>query len=748
VGTQRTNGSRYRFGVFELDLRSGELRKNGTITSLPHQPCKILALLVSQPGELITREEIKEQIWGNDTFVDFENGLNSAIKRIRTVLGDDAESPRYIETLPRRGYRFIAPLEKVNGASPAESANGGSSSVLEPSVSSGNGDSLPMATSPPLAAMPGADAEVAASLLTGKEIATPAQAKSRALWRWAMAAAFFVIVAGAGAFLLRPEPPPPKILGYRQLTQDGRGKGDVLATDGARVYFSEDLPRGMWGLAYVSVAGGETVPIPTPLKAPTIEDISRDGSELLVTDRSVVDRVTGQESPFYIVAAVGGATRRVGNVTGHCGAWLADGRIIVESGYDVYLVNQDGSEPRKIVTMPSWAAWPRSSPNGKLIRFSSGGDIWEVGADGTNLHPLLPGQDNPPFECCGSWTLDGKYFFFQSEKGGTSNIWAIREGGSPYYKVNHEPMQVITGPVGTISALTSPDGKKLFVISSPERMKLVRYDARAADFLPYLNGISATDVDFSKDGQWMVYVQFPELTLWRSKVDGSDKVQLTFPPMKAGMPRWSPDGAQIAFHGVMPDRVHVYVIASDGAGTPQLIPDVPGEVEEADPGWSPDGRSLVFSGVPRKPNAIHIMDVRTRNVTTLPGSEGHFAARWSPDGRYLAALLDDSCRIVVYDLRASKWSELGVNFEAGSPQWSRDGSTIYFEGFPEGKPAAIFRVRLRDRRIEQVVSLEVFLFRMGNDLYGQWLGLAPDDSPMVLEGAGPQDIYALDVKLP
>jgi TolB-like protein/DNA-binding winged helix-turn-helix (wHTH) protein/Tfp pilus assembly protein PilF len=108
-----STASHVRFGIFELDLNTGELRKSGTLVSLPPQPFKILALLTNHAGQLVPREEIRKQIWGDQTFVDFEKGLNFAIKRIREALGDDAGSPRYIETLPRRGYRFIAPVERV-----------------------------------------------------------------------------------------------------------------------------------------------------------------------------------------------------------------------------------------------------------------------------------------------------------------------------------------------------------------------------------------------------------------------------------------------------------------------------------------------------------------------------------------------------------------------------------------------------------------------------------------------------------
>lgn len=114
MSVSTTDPSLLRFGVFELDLTTGELRKAGTLIHLPPQPFKILALLASRPGQLVTREEIQQKVWGSETFVDFEHGLNFAINKIRESLGDDAEAPRHIETLPRRGYRFIAPVTPVD----------------------------------------------------------------------------------------------------------------------------------------------------------------------------------------------------------------------------------------------------------------------------------------------------------------------------------------------------------------------------------------------------------------------------------------------------------------------------------------------------------------------------------------------------------------------------------------------------------------------------------------------------------
>ena len=260
-------------------------------------------------------------------------------------------------------------------------------------------------------------------------------------------------------------------------------------------------------------------------------------------------------------------------------------------------------------------------------------------------------------------------------------------------------------------------------------------------------------MDFSRDRQWIAYAQYPDLTLWRSKIDGSDRLQLTFAPMKTFLPRWSPDRKQIVFIGITDQGRHNYLVAADGTETPQLVPSVSSEAGETDPDWSPDGNSLVFSGAPTfftlksNVNAIHILDMGTRKVTTLPASEGLFSTRWSLNGRYIAAMPNSSQRLMVYDLTTRTWSDLGLDFFAAFPQWSRDGKAIYFEGYPKGRAAAIFKVRLSDHQMEQVSSL-AHVRQAWDLLVGPWIGLAPDDSPMLVEDAGAEDIYVLDLKLP
>ena len=142
--------------------------------------------------------------------------------------------------------------------------------------------------------------------------------------------------------------------------------------------------------------------------------------------------------------------------------------------------------------------------------------------------------------------------------------------------------------------------------------------------------------------------------------------------------------------------------------------------------------------------AIHLFDLRTRQVSTLPGSEGLFSPRWSPDGRYLAATTADSQKLMLFDFETRKWAEL-ARVPIGYPVWSRDGSFIYFDNLSTSEPA-ILRVRISDRTIEQAASLKNVRRAVG--AFAAWSGLGPDDAPLVLRDTGTQEIYALDWQAP
>jgi eukaryotic-like serine/threonine-protein kinase len=552
-----------------------------------------------------------------------------------------------------------------------------------------------------------------------------------------------VVVALALIYWLMPPLPLPKVLGSVQVTNDGRQKFGMV-TDGPRIYFTE-LSGGGTTLAQVSASGGEAAIIPTSIQFLAILDISPARSELLVERAPFLG-----DSQLTILPVPAGSARPLGGVVAHAGTWSPDGmRIAYARGSELYVARSDGSGSHKLASLPGSADNLHWSPDGSHLRFTlsdpktNSSALWETMADGSGLHPLLPGWNNPPAECCGNWTTDGKYFVFSSQRNGRLDIWAMREKGSLLRKVNRQPVQLTPGPMNTSEPVPSTDGKKLFVIGSQPRGELERYDSKSGQFAPYLSGISADQVDFSKDAKWVAYVEYPENTLWRSRVDGSERLQLTYPPMAAVLPQWAPDGKRIAFCGNEPGRPwKIYIVSVDG-GTPQQA--VSEKENECDPTWSPDGNSLAFGGLGEPSNtAIHVLDIQSHRVTTLPGSDGLFAPRWSPDGRYIVAQPIDQQKLFLFDAKSKKWSEL-VSLPAGYYGWSRDGKFVYFDVLLTIEPA-IYRVRIADRKVERVVSLKGY--RRAAGAFGAWMGLAQDDSPMILLDVGVQDIYALDVDFP
>jgi Tol biopolymer transport system component len=538
-----------------------------------------------------------------------------------------------------------------------------------------------------------------------------------------------------------------------QLTNTGRQKTDHLATDGLRVYFSEAV-AGHYVLHQVSAAGGEAVPVRTSAQNVLLWDISPNGSELLVDTQRSVPVLEGAEVPLRIMPTLGGSARTLGNILTHDATWTPDGRkIVYTNGNDLFLASSDGSESRKLVTASGITSWPRWSPDGTRLRFTvydlntGSTSLWEVSAGGTNLHRLLPGWNNLLDKCCGAWTADGSYFVFWALVDGNSNLWAIRERPSLFRKAGRDPVQLTYGPLYFWSPIPSKDGKRIFAGGTQPRGELVRYDAKSRHFVPYLSGISADWVEFSRDEAWVLYLTFPEDSLWRSRPDGSERLQLTFPPITYVVcPRWSPDGKRIAFSGWTPGKpIKTYLVSAEGGAAHQLIP---GEGEELDPQWSPDGNRLLFGGrtlALARPEtaALHILDLRTNQVSTLPGSEGLRSPRWSRDGRYVVAFGPSNTNLMLFDFQTQKWEQLAGGV-FGFDNWSKDGKYVYYWSFQQGTQG-IFRVGIRDRKVERVVSFTEFQ-STGNA--GPWLGLAPDDSPLLLRDTSIQEIYALEWEAP
>ena len=273
-----------------------------------------------------------------------------------------------------------------------------------------------------------------------------------------------------------------------------------------------------------------------------------------------------------------------------------------------------------------------------------------------------------------------------------------------------------------------------------ERGELVRHDPRSGQFLPYLSGISATEVEFSRDRQWVAYVTYPEATLWRSRVDGSDRLQLTRSPLYAGGARWSPDGKRLVFLGTFDYlKTSTYSISADG-GLPELVP-MPDDRKWVARSWSPDGGTLALGYRGDAATPIQLLELESRHFSKVPGSEGLFDPLWSPDGRHLAALSMDCLRLLLYDFASKRWRELLTGQKLLGVSQLEPGSS---------PPLRLRRVGSHppgDRRRSPRGGRQLRrLAKTGK--HGDWVGKAPDDSVITLRDLSVQEIFALHWESP
>jgi len=732
----------FKFADVEVREREFRLVKAGEVIPVEPKTFRVLLFLLRNPQKLIAKEELLNAVWGDAAVT--ESSLTRTIAQLRRLLGDEIRNPRYIETVATVGYRFLYKIEI------SEDASGNLDATGKPNGLS-KGDFVPTPVHEDVAeaaAKPWVQLDKSASGKAQDGKQTDGRPNSLKSWLLSGAAIFVVVLAVAAWYLRRPLPPLRVAEnGYTQITHDGNNK--VLAgTDGSRLYFTQESVIGP--IAQVAISGGEIAPIPTALRVFSLQDVSPDGSSLLVTTFD-----GGQWGLWSVPIPAGSRRQLLTGVSVNSAAWSPDGKSLVygAGGNELYVIRSDGTANRKLADVGGPSNTLSWSPDGSKIRFVKGSRIWEMSSDGSGLHELLPGWRASTPLCCGRWTADGKFFVFLLQypfRNGyepENQLWALDERRGLFRHSATEPVQLTSGPIRWNTPIPSKDGTKIFAEGVILRGELVRFDAQSHQLQPWLGGISAEYVTFSPDGHFVSYVTFPDGVLWRANRDGSNPLQLTNPPMYPIAPHWSPDGAQILFFQIETSgRSQGFVVSSQG-GTPRLIvPEEKGGTGDAS--WSSDGRKIVFSSVHSFDEisslnyVLRVLDLDNRQITTLPGSQGIFSPRWSPNGRFIAGLhIGAPGGLKVFDLQTNRGFALPEKGRVDWPTWSSNSQFIYF--LRGGDNPGVFRVRISDGAEGRVVDLKGF---RSTGALTAWFGLDPNDAPLLIRDVGTADIYALTLE--
>ncbi len=554
-----------RFGAFEVDLDSGELRRSGVRISLQEQPFQLLAALLERPGELITREELRQRLWPADTYVDFDRSLNKAASKLREALGDSADTPRFIETIPRRGYRFVAPVESVGGEVKPE---------LSPSP-------------PPVARS------------RWRSVALPA------------AAVVMVALAGLGIWLLRSraDSPATYLRAIPLTAYPGFEKDPSFSPDGNQIAFSWNGERQDNSDIYVKLIGPGA-----PLRLTT--DAAQDRGPAWSADGRWIAFVrfpSSGPSAVFLIPALGGPERKLGELNANPSirfswlAWTRDGKWLVVSdegrGQEprgLFLLSIETGEKRRLTSVPS--SDPAVSPDGRRVVFirSFSLNTREVYLANLSKDLRLVGEPRRltflnQVAASPVWTPDGREIVFSSGGfWGQRRLWRIAAlpGASPRPE-----------PIGE-------DSYNLSVSYSARRLAYARESLDSDIWRINLRGpgepagppvklISSTRPDWSPDyspgGKRIAFASHRSGSqeIWVSGADGTDPVQLTSSggPLTSN-PRWSPDGQSILFDSLSGGARDLYLISPDG-GTPRRLTSGPERSMEAR--WSRDGKWIYFA---------------------------------------------------------------------------------------------------------------------------------------------------------
>lgn len=542
-----------------------------------------------------------------------------------------------------------------------------------------------------------------------------------------------VLAIAVAIILTTARPSGP--LEQQQLTFSPEPKEGPLFTDGARLYFtSNGAPSEM------AVSGGTIAPMRILEPGMQLLDLSPDGARILALKVEPNNEIN--LGSLWMVPTLGGTPRRLGNHLALAARWSPDGHSLAFTDKrKLYISDMDGADAREIWTGPAYLTDLCFSPDSRRIAVTATAQvsrIWIVKADGRDAHPLRLDWPETANQMSPQWTPDGRHFLFMSDREGRSNLY---ETVAPrWYEFWKKPHAVrLTGNELNIEgAAPARADAVLFVLGELQQGAMHFFDLRRRTFNPFLQGLPAAEFVISPDRKWMAYTEYPTGDLWKSRLDGSEKLQLTH--ATSAMEQWSPDSRSLVYS----DWSKLYLISGDG-GVPEKLIAGTHDGDEVAPSWSPDGKAIYFNYYPypdQPLKGIQVLDLASRKISIMPGSQGLYVPLWSPDGRYLVAIGQRPSRLMLYSADTKTWTELKrFDVEWGWYVWANDSKSLYVT-LTQGENG-LYSLGVPTGTWEKLSDLERIPPR---DPLAGFVSVTPEGQPAIMNDTSISQIYLLRLK--